>query len=108
MSLARSVPSDLHHSYLVSFLSVNTAFTGVEGVANVVCARRRVFAFIMLLLCIYDVEEFRSLHDAVETMKTIRRVRELMEPWARLDSTIASNMARVDDLLDLKGAIIQE
>lgn len=76
--------------------------------ANVVCARRRVFAFIMLLLCIYDVEEFRSLHDAVGTMKTIRRVRELMEPWARLDSTIASNMARVDDLLDLKGAIIQE
>lgn len=61
----------------------------------------------MLLLCISDVDEFRPLHEMETTIDTIQRVRNLMDPWAKLDLTIAANMRRLDDLMQLKGIRIK-
>ncbi len=62
----------------------------------------------MLLLCVFDAEEIRPLHDIETTVRSIQRVRQLMEPWAKLDLSVAANMRRMDDLMLLKGVQVQE
>jgi citrate lyase beta subunit len=53
----------------------------------------------MLLLCIFDADGIRALHDVDTTTNTIQRIRQLMEPWVKLDLTIAANVRRLDELM---------
>ena len=62
----------------------------------------------MVLLCILDAGGIRALHDMDATVSTIQKTRQLMEPWGKLDLTVAANLRRLDDLMRSKGILLEE
>jgi hypothetical protein len=62
----------------------------------------------MLLLCVFDSDEIQPLHNLETTIDSIRRVRQLLEPWVNLDLTVSANIQRLDNLMRLKGIQVPE